>query len=243
MKIVIDKRETKLIDELSKTSDCNFECDVLDVGDIHLCDDNDNIIVIFERKTIADLLSSIKDGRYSEQSIRLTAHELHNHFVYYLIEGSISKFQDEKLIYSTICSLSYFKGFSLLRSYSVKETGEIIVAFCKKLEKEINKGKIGYYLSDLSIGSDDLDYCSSIKTTKKENIKPENILQIMLMQIPKINTKSSSAIAQKYHTMSDLLKVINTIEMTCIISKYSMIKQKKVEKLIKVQLIIYVNIL
>lgn len=209
MKIIIDKRETKLIDELSKTSSDKFECKVLDVGDIHICDDNDNIMLIFERKTIADLLSSIKDGRYSEQSLRLTSHELHNHYVYYFIEGPITKFQDEKLVYSSLCSLSYFKGFSLLRSHSVKETGDIITSFCKKLEKEITKGKNGYYLDCSSTGLDEADYCSSIKTSKKENITPENILQIMLMQIPKINAKSSSAIADKYNTMSDLLKVIN----------------------------------
>ena len=65
------KKETKLIDELTKTSNL-FECKVLDVGDIHICDNSNNIMLIFERKTIADLLSSIKDGRYSEQSLRLT---------------------------------------------------------------------------------------------------------------------------------------------------------------------------
>jgi len=209
MKIIIDKRETKLIDELSKTSSDKFECKVLDVGDIHICDNNDNILMIFERKTIADLLSSIKDGRYSEQSLRLTSHELHNHYVYYLIEGPITKFQDEKLVYSSLCSLSYFKGFSLLRSNSVKETGDIIIAFCNKLEKEISKSKNGYYSDCSSALLDETDYCSSIKTNKKENITPENILQIMLMQIPKINAKSSSAIADKYHTISQLLQTIN----------------------------------
>jgi len=166
-------------------------------------------MLIFERKTIADLLSSIKDGRYSEQSVRLTSHQLHNHYVYYLIEGPITKYQDEKLVYSTLCSLSYFKGFSILRSYSVKDTGDTLVAFCNKLEKEDNKGKKGYYVDCSFGGLDEVDYCSSIKTTKKDNITPDNILRIMLMQIPKINAKSSSAIADKYHSMSELLRIIN----------------------------------
>ncbi len=209
MKIIIDKRETKLIDELSKTSSDLFECKVLDVGDIHICDNSNNIMLIFERKTIADLLSSIKDGRYSEQSVRLTSHQLHNHYVYYLIEGAITKYQDEKLVYSTLCSLSYFKGFSILRSYSVKDTGDTLVAFCNKLEKEDNKGKNGFYVDCSFGGLDEVDYCSSIKTTKKDNITPDNILRIMLMQIPKINAKSSSAIADKYQSMSELLRIIN----------------------------------
>ena len=97
MKLRIDNREHKLID-LSNDSSYNFiEITTLDIGDIHICDDSNNILVIFERKTIPDLLSSIKDGRYSEQSLRLSENNIHNHNIYYLIEGNINKYHNEKL--------------------------------------------------------------------------------------------------------------------------------------------------
>ena len=45
--------------------------------------------LIIERKSISDLLSSIKDGRYEEQSYRLNGSQTHNHNIIYLIEGGI----------------------------------------------------------------------------------------------------------------------------------------------------------
>ena len=36
------------------------------------------------------LNSSIKDGRYVEQSHRLTGYNMHNHNIIYLIEGDLS---------------------------------------------------------------------------------------------------------------------------------------------------------
>ena len=41
--------------------------------------------LIFERKSLADLISSIKDGRYIEQSFRLSECSLDNHNIYYII--------------------------------------------------------------------------------------------------------------------------------------------------------------
>ena len=41
---------------------------------------------LIERKSLNDLESSIKDGRYNEQSLRLDKYDLANHNIYYLIE-------------------------------------------------------------------------------------------------------------------------------------------------------------
>ena len=57
----------------------------LDIGDAIIVDENDNHVLIFERKTISDLLSSIKDGRYLEQSFRLQNSSVKNHFITYII--------------------------------------------------------------------------------------------------------------------------------------------------------------
>ena len=45
--------------------------------------------LIIERKSISDLTASIKDGRYAEQSFRLSGTCHPNHNIIYLIEGSI----------------------------------------------------------------------------------------------------------------------------------------------------------
>ena len=98
------------------------------LGDIIIYDDNDEKLVI-ERKCLNDLLASIKDGRYEEQSYRLNGLNHPNHNIYYLIEGDVNKanrFKDnniEKLtLYSAMFSLNYYKGFSVYRSDNVNET-------------------------------------------------------------------------------------------------------------------------
>ncbi len=98
MKLIIDSRETKLYDEclkLKQTIDnykkINIESKSLDLGDIIVKDDDDNDKLIIERKTISDLISSISDGRYNEQSFRLNGIEHENHNIIYLIEGALKK--------------------------------------------------------------------------------------------------------------------------------------------------------
>jgi crossover junction endonuclease MUS81 len=88
MKLVIDNREPKELKTLIQDKIENIELKNLEIGDIIFLDDDDNIVLIFERKSISDLISSIKDGRYSEQSFRLQEYPLHNHNIFYLIEGS-----------------------------------------------------------------------------------------------------------------------------------------------------------
>jgi ERCC4-type nuclease len=225
MNLIIDKRESKIIDFLKNTngsdtlsylSDISVSFDTLDLGDIHIVDSSKNIVAIFERKTISDLLSSIKDKRYAEQSLRLSSSNTHNHNIYYIIEGPLLKSHNHNLIYSTLCSISYFKGFSLLRTYNIQETIHILHQFCIKINKDMDK-RIPYYSVEQSdsvnnVGDkkqNDIDYCSTIKSSKKENITPDNIMQIFLMQIPQVSDKSAKAIAIIYPKLHLLLNIIN----------------------------------
>ena len=205
MKLRIDNREHKLIDLYNDTSYNFIEISTLDIGDIHICDDSNNILVIFERKTIQDLLSSIKDGRYSEQSLRLSENNIHNHNIYYLIEGNISKYHNENLIYSTLCSISYFKGFSIYRTSNLNETFKFLLQFYRKIEKD---KRIGYY-NGTNSNKDEIDYCSIIKAKKKDNINPDNILKVLLIQIPGVSDKIALTIYDKYKKLDNLLYTIN----------------------------------
>ena len=45
-----------------------LEKDTLDIGDILIKTDDDLDVLLIERKSFSDLISSIKDGRYEEQS-------------------------------------------------------------------------------------------------------------------------------------------------------------------------------
>lgn len=162
MHLVIDNREHKLIEiiqeQLSKFElNISFSIEPLDIGDFILYDSNDihsrREVVIIERKSVSDLASSIKDGRYREQSLRLQNMTIHNHNIVYLIEGSIGNFcrfnkynsMKEKTLYSTIWSLMYFKGFSVYHTESLQETAQFILRLVDKTIREHKKNKNGFY--------------------------------------------------------------------------------------------------
>ena len=149
MILYIDNREPKtIINYISNLSNNLFTIEIksLDIGDYIIFDEKNNCnLAIFERKKLNDLESSIKDGRYNNQSFRLNENSLHNHNIYYLIEGSIINYKNDKMkntLYSCITSLSFFKGFSILNSLNEIETSEIIINFIKKIIKEDKKKKI-----------------------------------------------------------------------------------------------------
>ena len=98
MKIKIDHREHDLIQSCKyflgigpAYQGIELEICNLPIGDIILCDDTGIEKVIIERKSLSDLASSIKDGRYEEQSYRLNGISHPNHNIMYIIEGEMNK--------------------------------------------------------------------------------------------------------------------------------------------------------
>lgn len=220
-KIIIDNREPRDVIEYIKSkikSPTTSIVRTMEVGDYAIYE-NDTPSIIFERKSLNDLVASIKDGRYNEQSARLNSISLHNHNIIYIIEGDITRYKDEntqKMIYSAIFTMSYHKGFSIINSLNKIQTAEYILHFFDKYCREKTK-RTAFYPSSAGIDDadssnndniPDTDYCSLIKTSKKANITRDNILQIMLMQIPSISEKCAEAICAKFPNLETLLTVL-----------------------------------
>ncbi len=241
MIIKIDTRETALLQQiLCQTTNIpvfkniQVKLETLPIGDIIISDDVEDKIII-ERKSVNDLLSSIKDGRYEEQSYRLNGLSHHNHNIVYLIEGDVNKMNRfksdtsvEKLtLYSAMFSLNYYKGFSMFRSFNMEETATIICNMAYKMGKDLNKkpyyqtkfqtempinetGEPSIITNEIDISEDvqvtDKDYVGVVKKVKKENITPDNIGEIMLCQIPGISSVTALAVMEKYKTIPNLIK-------------------------------------
>ena len=95
MKITVDDREhtlMKLLVALKRDYGYNYELisNKLDLGDIIISTNEGEELMIIERKSLNDLASSIKDGRYAEQSYRLNGCSQHNHNIVYLVEGNFT---------------------------------------------------------------------------------------------------------------------------------------------------------
>lgn len=212
MKIILDVRERGIIELIERDATFPFsvEKQQLDIGDILIKDDDDNLKLIIERKTISDLASSIKDGRYSEQSMRLSSHPHHNHHIIYMIEGNPYQHREKNIILSALFSISYFKGFTVWFSSSIANTVFWIQRFAEKISKEHGK-KDGHYMLLSQPGNDDptgntqqIEYMNCIKMSKKENVTPDNINCLMLSQIPSVSITTASIIMNECTTIYNL---------------------------------------
>jgi ERCC4-type nuclease len=220
MLIKIDYRESKLI-PLCEALNADTSTDKplikivsenLPLGDIILCNDDGEEKIIIERKSLADLAASIRDGRYKEQSFRLNQCEVHNHHIYYLIEGDLRYYRpfkglpDKKALLSAMVSMSYFKGFSLYRTNTLEETAEWVIHLATKIMKE-GPAAVPYYTG----GSTPANYAEVVgKRIKKDNITPANIGEIMLAQIPSVSSASAAAIMATFGTFANLMAALQT---------------------------------
>jgi ERCC4-type nuclease len=231
MRIVIDERETAIYEKIDTLihldgnglGTLQLVKKVIPLGDIFIQTDEEDDLAIIERKSLNDLLSSIKDGRYEEQSYRLRhSSGIPPHNIIYMIEGMFSQLRtllEKKTVLSCITSLTMFKGFSVLRSCSLQETAETIVWMACKMERDIQKGKMLFYQNISSFNNEtqpptelppQAPYCSVVKKVKKENITPENIGEIFLCQIPGISSTTAVAVMNHYKTFSNLIDGVRT---------------------------------
>lgn len=108
-------------------------------------------------------------------------------------------------------SLNYYKGFSVLRTFDLNETAKVICNMAMKLKKE--KTRLPYYSNApvLQLKEDEpaeKDYCSLVKSCKKDNITVNNISEIILSQIPGISSITAIAIMKNFKNIAELLDAL-----------------------------------
>jgi ERCC4-type nuclease len=165
-----------------------------------------------------------------------------NHNVVYIIEGDFSRYNErfskigKGALQSAMCSLNYYKGFSVVRTMSVVETYDIIHSYANKLAA--SPAPYGHYHCHHDVGGPAQSeeggaqdsqggvrgatlstvgsptYCSvlKVKQIKSENITPQNIGEIMLCNIPGVSSKTAAAIVKKYPTLRALMDALTTGE-------------------------------
>ena len=241
MRIYIDERERilyeKLLEIRAATVGLPIEIikKVLVLGDIVLEHSDGETALLIERKSIPDLLASIRDSRYEEQSYRLIhSSGVPRHNIMYLIEGIMNQVtnpKDRVLIYSSMTSLNHYKGFSIFRTASVQETAEWIWQTASKIHRNRLKNVSPYHVPENTQTDRDNaqenrtdspqnicmpvpiheplpppSYSTVVKKVKKDNITPENWMEIALCQIPGISSISAASIVLKFKTLENLIK-------------------------------------
>jgi crossover junction endonuclease MUS81 len=241
--LILDYREHKIkeyFDKYDFSKDKNlkkieFKVENLDLGDI-LIKKDEKIVLIIERKTLQDLYSSINDGRYKEQKVRLKNNYSDSQIVYIIEDCNVkfvkNKFANfESIINGAIINSIFRDNIKLIRTKSVEDTIIYIKTLLKKVKNNIeffencseissdndiinnqsNDDSNNIKIIELKSNNVSSKYVDNIKIKKKENNNPNNCNIIMLCQIPGVSTKISKTICDKYSCISNLVLEYNKL--------------------------------
>ena len=180
MEIVIDCRETQLLSCIGDAF--KYRVEQLPLGDILIGD------YVIERKTIADLHSSIVDGRFIEQRERLRQLVANNPHIRvgYILEGVPNHLALRGGLINATTSLGM--EFCVFISGSVAGT----VAICAK----IARGQSTRHNPAAA------ERDQAIKQNKIKLRNPQTVLEMALLNIPGVGPKTAAIIASEHESIA-----------------------------------------
>lgn len=181
--VKIDYRERKLCECLS-TIDLPFSSQPLAIGDIEICHGAKRVVI--ERKTVSDFESSIKDGRYKEQKVRLLASGA---ICAYIVEGFISS----KMVRTAIISTQMRDKIMVFYAKNTTETAELIETLVRKADE---------YFTDAPTTT----LVATIKPVKKDNLTVHSCFFAQLCEIPSVSHTIAQAISEKFTSMREFIE-------------------------------------
>ena len=206
--VQVDYREKALISLISVP----IEVVNLEMGDVQILKDNKPLIII-ERKSVSDLNSSIRDGRYHEQKHRLVSNIDRNRIVY-IIEGNIPnnqhKFIERDKVYSSILHTIFRDGLIVYRTENIADTAEFINELLNRVIKK-PEDWVGFLEGNgvnHALDTDKKVY-DKVATKKSDNNTPTVAFINMLAQIPGCSTKMGEKLVETYKTMPELIKALD----------------------------------
>ena len=205
MNLIIDYREHRLVEHFRDRS--NVTIKKLDIGDV-IFRFKDELVILIERKTVNDLVSSIMDGRNREQKMRIMNSDIDNSKVLYLIEGDVNnvycKKMNSKTVIGSIVNTLIRDNLKVYRTDNIEDTIKFIERIYDKLDKKPeNLVRENDTLPTVNIG---INYANTIKKKKKANLTTEICSIIQLSQIPGVSTNMSKVIIDEYGSIYNLCK-------------------------------------
>ena len=196
----------------------NIECDSrnLAVGDmlwIGISTDRTEFVLdyIIERKAIADLYSSILDGRYVEQKFRLKKSQLKN--IIYLLEGNPNEiFQKSGATFSALslqkalCSTQVNSSFHIKKTKDLQGTARYLASISKILCKR--------YVNSHNVHLDSGRIYSHFheKMLKNSSLTVRDNFAKQLLQIKGCSPAKANAILNVYPTLPSLLEKYSSLD-------------------------------
>ena len=193
--LIIDNRENKLIALFQQQQGAvDHKVEPLDIGDILIKVEYEGVVneVYIERKTLSDLESSIKDGRYSEQKCRMKSNCPH---CIYLIECYECFDKLNPMCKGSIINTLLRDKMQIIFSKDLQDTYVVINEIYKRVlsnpEKYFSSEDKNIYLQK-----------SLVKKKKCGNINKHSIFIKQLSLIPGISYIKAKAIVDSSNTSS-----------------------------------------
>jgi len=210
--LIVDNRERHIIEKLEKIKDLPnkaiYQVMQLEIGDFHILVDG-KVRFIIERKTVADLDSSIKDGRYREQKSRALSYVAFTNSPYrvrfmYVLEGSNSfnfedNTQNNKILTSGVLNTIFRDDCPFIFTKNLDETVSLIACLMARIEKYATPSASS---SAADEGSSSKPYIECLATRKKANIDKRSCFVLQLCCIPGISVKKAESIITTHNVLS-----------------------------------------
>jgi crossover junction endonuclease MUS81 len=244
-KLYIDNRERQLIDALeTEKNEPFFEVSSLHLGDAQVTlqhtsenDDSQTIEVIMERKTLADLCASIKDGRYREQKKRMLENiDRDRTVVVYILENftsydtclrdaALANGLNESTLQSCVYNLMFRDRIFVMFTKDVRDTAAYIRSVWTRKKALDCRMTISPHVSDEAYSSsraesgrgstiEDALLSSCVHAKRNKNITYHTCFLMQLCQIPGVSSKTARQISYTWSSMADLYRELLKDDMT-----------------------------
>lgn len=182
----------------------------LEIGDYMFTDLTKNMdLFIIERKKIQDWISSIKDGRYHEQKIRLLS-KYPKERIMYILEGDFDNYDSKKILYSSVLNTMYRDNIRIFKTKNESETIDLL----RYLYTKFLNGHVEEWLMEKQYNGQDYTNAllSQIVTKKSGNQTKDKIFLAMLCCIPGISKNIAFQIVNLYSDMGIFIKKIQSFD-------------------------------
>ena len=213
MKLIVDTREPLLYQHLNEitslsettTSSPQISKRLLEIGDIQIMnDDETETYLVIERKTSADVASSLSDGRWSEQKKRALAQFPCTKLLYIIeVQGpseifhyrtKYSKVSGDSIL-SAVMNLTLNHQIPFLYLQGTENIAKYLYRLCVQYHKKVN-----VYDKNPKETTNDYDksYIASISSKKNKNMSPETYFLFCLQGVPGISYKTAKNISELF---------------------------------------------
>lgn len=233
MELVVDVRETALLAELGRQlplmkqltpiTSISVRSQSLDVGDVlilHLAaQPPPEVELLVERKTLADLAASLRDGRYHEQRARLKASGARR--TMYVIEAQPAALcmgiEEGKMpdvngmgaarIQGCVSSMLLSQS-QLAVTRSVEETAGLLLRLAVQLNRRNGEEDQTTTYDGYSRAA---CLASAVRSRKRDNVDPRQCYMQQLCQVPGVSHGIAKALAERFGSLRGIMRTLENL--------------------------------